>query len=229
MRYQPVRRFAICPLCLSTFTALLCMLGIATSASATSFGIFGTSPLTLNAQKTVSVGDIFAVDIGFKLDPGDSISSYSMSVEFDTDLGNELELVGITQPALVTGLFGGPLTSAGTPFEMDSTLISAGSIMSFAGSTTVGSGIVNPSASAFDVIIGTITFKALSGLTTDGPDAFAGFFALSDHLNENSGTPHPHLDFGDLSVNLVPTPTALSLFAVGGALATRRRRCSGCS
>jgi len=194
------------------------------SASATSFGAFGTSPLTFNAMKTVSAGDSFVVDVGFQLAPGDSISSYSMSVEFDTDLLNELDVVSVFQPATVTGLFGGPLTTTGTPAAVDSTIGSAGSIMSFAGSTTVGSGIVNSGATSFDVIIGSITFLATSSVATDGPDAFTGFFAVGDQLTDNAGVPHTHLGFGDLSVNVVPEPTSVVLLVLGGLMLVRRRR-----
>jgi len=200
------------------------LLATTNTASATSFGMFGTSPLTQNAMKTVSAGDSFVVDIGFQLAPGDSISSYSMSVEFDTDLLNELDVVSVTQPATVTGLFGGPLTTTGTPTAIDSTGGSAGSIMSFAGSTAVGSGIVNSGATAFDVIIGSITFMATSSVATDGPDAFTGFFAVGDQLTDNSGIPHTHLGFGDLSVNVVPEPTSVLLLALGGLMLVGRRR-----
>lgn len=207
---------------------LLCLLGIASSASATSFGAFATSPLTLNAVKTVSVGDTFTVDIGFILDPGDSISSYAMSIMFDTDLGNELQFISASQPGSVTGLFGGPLTPTGTPVGVDSTGSSAGSVITFAGSTTPGTGIVNSGATPFDVVIGTITFKALAGVTTDGADAFTGFFDGGDHLTDNSGAPHSHaLTFGDLSVNLVPEPGTFSLVALGMfglSLKSRRER-----
>jgi len=200
------------------------LLATTNTASATSFGMFGTSPLTQNAMKTVSAGDSFVVEVGFQLAPGDSISSYSMSVEFDTDLLNELDVVSVTQPATVTGLFGGPLTPSGTPTTVDSTIGSVGSIMSFAGSTAVGSGIVNSGTTSFDVIIGSITFLATSSVATDGPDAFTGFFAVGDQLTDNAGVPHTHLGFGDLSVNVVPEPASAVLLALGGLFFVGRRQ-----
>lgn len=195
--------------------AFVFVLGIAGPGAATSFGAFGTSPLAVSAVKTAFVGETFSVDVGFILDPGDSISSYSMSVMFDTDLGNELKLISATQPSLVTSPFGGPLTTTGTIVSVDSTGSSAGSIISFRGSTTPGSGITNPTASPIDILIGTITFETNGSLATDGPDAFTGFFDAGDHLDENSGAPHPHLSFGDLSVNIVPEPGTAGLLTLG--------------
>jgi len=210
-----------------TAYSVICLLFLSQTiniANATSFGMFGTSPLTQNAVKTVAAGDVFTVDVGFQLAPGDSISSYSMSVEFDTDLLDELNVVSVSQPASVTGLFGGPLTPSGTPTSVDSTGGSAGTIMSFAGSTTpASSGIFNSGATSFDVIIGSITFQATANVATDGPDSFTGFFAVGDHLNDNSGAPHPHLGFGDLSVNVIPEPASVVLLVFGGLMLARRR------
>ena len=92
-------------------------------------------------------------------------------------------------------------------------------------SGTPGLGIVNTGATPFDVVIGSITFEALAGLTTDEPDAFLGFFDPGDHLDEDSGAPQPHLAFGDLAFNL-PEPeratASLVLLGVIGACMTRR-------
>ncbi len=192
-------------------------------AHATSFGMFATSPLSLDATKTVSVGDIFTVDVGFKLDVGDSMSSYSIDVFFDIDLGNELELVSFSQAGTINGLYGGTLFSTGTPVGTDSTNSSAGSIFTFAGSNLPGLGIENTGTEAFDVVVGSITFKALAGLSTDGPDAF-----LDVEFYENSGFRHDHflpVPTGTLTVNAVPIPAAVWLFGSGlGLLGWFRRR-----
>ncbi len=194
-------QFAVC-----SAASLIYLAGSAGPVGATDFGMFATSPLSLHPEKSVASDETFTVDVGFKLEPGSSISSYSMSVEFDTDLGNELEFVSASQPVSVTasgaGVSGGPLTPSGTPVGIDSSGSTKGTIKSFAGSTTPGSGIVNGGAVDIDVIVGSITFKARSTISTDGVDAVLGFFDPADQVSFDSGSDHAHITFGDLAVNL---------------------------
>jgi hypothetical protein len=178
---------------------------IAMPAFATDFGMFATSPLSLHPIKTVSADETFTVSVGLKVEPGSSVIAYSLSVEFDADFGNELELVSVPQPPSVAvagpGITGGPLTPTGTPIGVDSSDTAKGTISSFAGSTTPGSGIVNESGADVDVIDGSITFKARGPIVTDGADAFIGFFVPGDSVTLDSGANHTHITFGDMNAN----------------------------
>lgn len=135
------------------------------------------------------------------------ISSYGVSLSFDGDLGDELDIVSVNE--LLPADFAFHL-SQGVDGATESTTTTVGAIGSFEGGT-FASGAVSKS-----VLIGQVVFAVTGTVATDGADVFAmlrpGFDGVFDSLGDDlSGA----VLLGQASVNApVPVPPALGLFAL---------------
>jgi hypothetical protein len=164
-------------------------------------------------------GDQVTLDILLTADAS-GVSSYGISMEFDNDLGNELNLLNATE--LLPGGFLFNLTP-GVAGTVESDASTVGRVNTFE-AATFGAG---PVSTTF--VIGQVRFLATASLVTDGSDIFAGLFNSGiDGLFNNSGQDlGPTADFGEAGVNLVPIPASLPLLGSGlavlGFLIRRRR------
>jgi hypothetical protein len=164
-------------------------------------------------------GDQLTLDILLTADAG-GVSRYGISIEFDDDFGNELNLLNATE--LLPGGFLFNLTP-GVAGTVESDALTVGRVDTFEAGT-FGDG---PVSTTF--VIGQVQFLATANLATDGPDIFAGLFNTGiDGLFNNSGQDlGPTADFGEAGINLVPIPASLPLLASGlavlGILIRRRR------
>lgn len=226
MRFAPSVRTAIFPVGL---VALLLVFALQRPAAATDFGLFAASPGptptfpgSIDTEISVSPGEEFTTAIKMILEPGDTISSYAVSVRFDADFVNELDLVAVDEPAMVTDGVGTLLAiTTGVLLNQESSGVQTGLVLSFEAVGIAGA-LVTPG----NYTIGTITFKATGNVITDGFDAELGLFNPGvDNIFDGGFSPVTDAGFGTLDVNFVPEPSTAVLVGAGLlALMTIARR-----
>jgi hypothetical protein len=171
----------------------------------------GTSSLAIAAGAVATV----TLDIEIDVDAA-GLSSAFLSVEFDRDLANELDVssveeLGWTSEDGSRSLF--PLTP-GIDSMQESTSSQIGKLYTFDGATLEN----GPESTTF--VFGRVVF-------TTNPDIFVGIFncpdlcidgLFSNALEDNDIT--SSVTFGTAQLNVVPEPSSLGLLALGlGALA----------
>ncbi len=166
-----------------------------------------------------SPGDVLTGELRVQSDAG--ISSFGLSLEFDIDLGDELDLVSVTE--LTPPGFSFSFTP-GVALEQESSATQRGRVLTFE-AATLG---VGPDT----FVIGRIVFSVRSGVTSDGADVFLGVFDPGiDGLFDNDGRDLADLaEFRTAAVDAVPEVRTGLLVALGIAgLALIARRRSGAS
>jgi hypothetical protein len=179
----------------------------------------GTSSLAIAAGAVATV----TLDIEIDVDAA-GLSSAFLSVEFDRDLANELDVssveeLGWTSEDGSRSLF--PLTP-GIDSMQESTSSETGKLYTFDGATLEN----GPESTTF--VFGRVVFTTNPGaVASDGPDIFVGIFncpdlcidgLFSNALDDNDIT--SSVTFGTAQLNVVPEPSSLGLLALGlGALA----------
>ena len=213
--------------------AMLCFVGMTRDARATvTFDLIWTSTSGTGVTGTNSInadpGNILQLEI--RMVTGQTLSYLGISLDFDTDLGNELNLIGAREWSGTT--YGTTAMTSqiapigdGVQSTLESTGGMAGRINTFESGLLTGTNFLPLGTYA----IGTARFVATSAVATDGNDVFSGLFNVSvDSVGDNTFSPIP---VGDLvtngaSVN-IPEPSTVSLLGlglVGLVLALRRSR-----
>jgi hypothetical protein len=182
----------------------LAVLGIVLGAA----GIVGPSVAQANPtvdliwDATTNPGSGLGVGTStIKADPGDQltlgiyltmdsagVSNYVVSIEYDNDLVDELDLVSAVEltPAPLTN------TTVGVVSSSESSGSQGGTVYSFEAGSVPGNG---PTSTT--VQIGTITFTVTGAVATDGTDVESGLFSvLVDGIYSNAAS-------GDLSATAV--------------------------
>jgi hypothetical protein len=220
---------------------MVCLVGMAKDASATvTFSLIWTSTTGTGIVGTNSIladpGDVLILSIRMSTDQ--TLAAHGISLNFDTDLGNELNLFNPAGGLEWSGTSYGTTTMSGTyaplvyglgpPPAVESTSSTAGRINTFESGKTP-SGAYLP-AGAYSV--GTARFVATSHLSVygDGDDIFAGLFNVGvdevlNNLNAPIGT--ISVNYGAASVYTVPEPgtgALVGLGLVGILLVCRRTR-----
>jgi len=235
---------------LALMAAMLCLVGMTKDAGATvtlalEWGAcnLGCTGLTTNSVNVApGLGQTLRLDIFMTHDETAGINIAFFSLNFDTDLLNELN-IGAMPPVNWAGTDVDPGTGValygpvGVPaVSPESSLGVAGRIDTFDSLTT--SGLVLPQ-SGLAYTVGTVTataparyrvgqvFFSVNVALTDGVDVFSGLFNTGVDGIYNGLALATVNDFGNASVNLIPEPSTVSLLGlglVGLVLAGRRSR-----
>ncbi|MFP8881602.1 MAG: PEP-CTERM sorting domain-containing protein [Myxococcota bacterium] len=196
---------------------------LAFNASATTIDITftATDGLGTVGSDTISAlpGDTLSATVSLTADSA-GVSSYGISLLFDTDFGDELNLISVTE--LLTAPFAFNL-NVGCRSAQESTGSQAGNVLTCEAGT-FGAG---PALSTVDII--DLVFLVTANVATDGSDIEIGLFNTGfDGVFDNGVSALSVIPiFGQAAVNLrVPEPSTgllVGLGLLGFALRSRKR------
>ena len=167
--------------------------------STTGSGVTGSSDIT------ASHGDALTAEIRVTADAA-GVAGYAISLEFDRDLGDELDLVSTAE---VDTVFTTPNPLSAMTVGVISTQESSGSqlgnVIGYEGVTLFAA----PVSQTFT--IGTVTFVVTANVASDGDDLFTGAFSAEfDGIGNNANIlVTDSTVFGTASVNLASAVPAL--------------------
>ena len=151
-------------------------------------------------------GDQLVAEIRITPDSG-GVAAYAVSLEFDTDLGDELNLVSFTEflPAGMQASFSpGAVESA-----QESTGAQKGNVLTY---ESVTLSIAGPTSGTF--VAGQVTFDVTANVTSDGNDVFVGpFNANADGVGNNANVIVSPV-FSGAAVNQVAAVPTLSAWGM---------------
>jgi hypothetical protein len=162
-------------------------------------------------------GDLLTAQV--RLSPDSTgVSSYGISLRFDTDLADELDLLGAVEFLPPGFSF---VLSTGVASTQESELFREGHVFTCE-AVAAGNG---PTGGTFSIC--QLDFRVTANVVTDGADLFTGLFNSGvDGIFDNAGNPLSP-DFATASV-VVPEPGTAALLLLGlAALRPGRRRGRG--
>jgi len=215
--------------------AIVCLVGMTRDAGATvTFSLvwIGTSGTGVTGTSSIFADSGDVLELQVRMTTDQTLGAHGVSLNFDTDLGNELNLLNPVGGKNWSGSTFGTTTMVSQYAEISPVGTTAESTGAMAGRiNTFNSGVLSgplflPVGS---YAIGTARFT-YNGGSTDGNDVFVGLFntGVDDVLNNLNTVIAPGtMVFGGAEVNFIPEPGTASLLGlglIGLVLAGRRAR-----
>jgi hypothetical protein len=161
--------------------------------------------ITGGASIGAEEGDQLVAEIRITPDAG-GVSAYGISLEFDTDLKNELSLVSVTE-LLPTGMQFN-LTTEDAASTQESSSSTKGHVL-----TIEAEALTTPGPTSGTFAVAHVTFDVTANVASDGDDVFTGSFGQQDGVGDNANQLVAPV-FKDAAVNGLATHARL--FRVAG-------------
>jgi len=198
------------------FMVSLCFLGLSSAAGATSVNLIWTGATVNGNIVSMSGGSVLldvssvatlTLDVRFDVDSR-GVSAIFMTVDWDVDLDNELNLISWSEMSWSNGMGTRNLSPfiAGINSSQESTGLQAGFIFEF-DSTTIGEGPKNTTLTFARLVFVT----NLDSVNTDGDDIFANYIIGGN----GAGVTISDAVINQASVNIVPEPSTVALLGLG--------------
>ena len=177
-------------------------------------GSVGSSAISVSASQP----ETLTLDVVLDVDTF-GLSLLGISIGFDPDLGDELDVISIETLSWSNPKGPGRFTAVGYVSSQESTPTREGQFISLGG-FSFGAGPQNATLTFARIVFTTHP----SAASSDGSDIIS-FFGSSDVALDSTGLFYIQPELGSAEVNVIPEPVSLSLLGIGiGALALAFRR-----
>ena len=182
-----------------------------------------------------AAGDVIQLGIFMDIETGGDAAILGISIEFDNDGGDELDLMTVTELDHTATYSCTPFPTCFVNFGPELSNLSSGIQSTAESEFGVGGGLaytfemgttgVGPSG-PISIKMGEIVFSVTSNVTNDGADVVSGVFNIGFDGSFSNNFEEINVTFLDAEVNTLPSPSTglMALVSLGALALVARRR-----